>query len=61
MHLTKERLAQIVVGVRQVKALNDPIGEIEDMKTSPNGLQIGKMRVALGVVGMIYEARQMLR
>lgn len=57
MHLTKERLAQIVVGVRQVKALNDPIGEIEDMKTSPNGLQIGKMRVALGVVGMIYEAR----
>lgn len=57
MTLTKQRLSQIVVGVRQVKELNDPIGEIEDMKTSPNGLQIGKMRVALGVVGMIYEAR----
>lgn len=57
MSLTKERLAQIVVGVRQVKELPDPIGEIEDMKTTTNALQIGKMRVALGVVGMIYEAR----
>lgn len=57
MSLTKERLTQIVVGVRQVKELPDPIGEIEDMKTTANALQIGKMRIALGVVGMIYEAR----
>lgn len=57
MALTKERLTQIVIGVRQVRDLEDPIGEIEDMKTSPSGLQIGTMRVALGVVGMIYEAR----
>lgn len=57
MSLTKERLTQIVIGVRQVKELPDPIGEIEDMKTTANALQIGKMRVALGVVGMIYEAR----
>lgn len=57
MSLTKERLTQIIVGVRQVKELPDPIGEIEDMKTTTNALQIGKMRVALGVVGMIYEAR----
>lgn len=57
MSLTKERLTQIIVGVHQVKELPDPIGEIEDMKTTANALQIGKMRVALGVVGMIYEAR----
>ena len=57
MSLNKERLEQIVLGVRQVKELNDPIGEIENMRVTPNGLQIGTMRVALGVVGMIYEAR----
>lgn len=57
MSLSKERLSQIVLGVRQVKELDDPIGEISSMKTTPNGLQIGTMRVALGVVGMIYEAR----
>lgn len=57
MTLTEERLDQIIEGIHQVIALPDPIGEITNMKTTPNGLQIGQMRVALGVVGMIYEAR----
>ena len=50
-------MRQIIEGIHQVCALPDPIGEITDMHTTENGLQIGTMRVALGVVGMIYEAR----
>lgn len=57
MLLTKARIAQIIEGIHQIIALPDPIGEITSMHTTENGLQIGKMRVALGVVGMIYEAR----
>lgn len=57
MTLNKARLEQILQGIDQVRALDDPIGEITHMRTMQNGLQIGKMRVALGVVGMIYEAR----
>jgi glutamate-5-semialdehyde dehydrogenase len=44
-------------GLEQVAALPDPIGEISDMKRRPSGIQVGKMRVPLGVVGIIYEAR----
>ena len=55
--LTPQRIAGIVDGVRQVAALPDPIGQIDHMKTRPNGLVIGKKRVPLGVVGIIYEAR----
>ncbi len=51
------RIAGIVDGVRQVAALPDPIGEITKMSTRPNGLTIGKRRVPLGVIGIIYEAR----
>ena len=51
------RVAGIVDGVRQVAALPDPIGEITKMSTRPNGLVIGKRRVPLGVIGIIYEAR----
>lgn len=57
MMLDEKRMKQIITGIHQVISLADPIGEIQDMHTSENGLQIGKMRVALGVVGMIYEAR----
>lgn len=57
MKLDEQRIDQIIEGIHQVIALQDPIGEISNMKTTPNGLQIGQMRVALGVVGMIYEAR----
>lgn len=57
MMLDENRMKQIIEGVVQVASLQDPIGEIRNMKTTANGLQIGTMRVALGVVGMIYEAR----
>ncbi|MCG4879009.1 glutamate-5-semialdehyde dehydrogenase [Amedibacillus dolichus] len=57
MMLNDERIDAILSGIQTVIALPDPIGEITQMKTLPDGLQIGKMRVALGVVGMIYEAR----
>ena len=47
----------MVEGLRQVAALPDPIGEISNMKTRPSGIQVGQMRVPLGVIGIIYEAR----
>ena len=55
--LDEGRIAGIVDGVRQVAALPDPIGEITRMSTRPNGLTIGRRRVPLGVIGIIYEAR----
>src|SRR5699024_6396731 len=51
------RIAGIVAGGRQGAAFPDPIGEITKMSTRPNGLVIGKRRVPLGVIGIIYEAR----
>ena len=57
LKLTKERIEQIAQGVRQVDALPDPVGEVTEMVKRPNGLMIGKKRVPLGVVGIIYEAR----
>ena len=57
MLLDEKRLAGIVQGVRQVAALKDPIGEVLHAETLPNGLIVSQMRVPLGVVGMIYEAR----
>ncbi len=55
--LTPARIAGIAQGVRQVAALDDPVGEVLWMKTRPNGLRIGKKRVPMGVIGIIYEAR----
>lgn len=55
--LTPERIAGIVDGVRQVAALPDPIGQVTKMETRPNGLIIGRRRVPLGVVAIIFEAR----
>ena len=55
--LTETRIAQMAEGLRQVTALEDPIGEVLGMKKRPNGLMIGQKRVPLGVVGIIYEAR----
>ncbi|MED4970730.1 glutamate-5-semialdehyde dehydrogenase [Parageobacillus toebii] len=57
LQLTNERIEQIVDGVRQVAGLPDPIGEIVDEWTRPNGLRIQTIRVPLGVIGMVYEAR----
>ena len=55
--LTKERIAGIADGLLQIADLEDPIGMVTDMKVRPNGLRIGKKRVPLGVVGIIYESR----
>mgnify|MGYP002509493474 CR=1 FL=1 len=55
--LTQPRIAAIVEGVRQVAALPDPIGKVDRMETRPNGLIIGRRRVPLGVVAIIFEAR----
>lgn len=55
--LTSERICAIADGVREVAALNDPIGEVINMTKRPNGLMIGKKRVPMGVIGIIYEAR----
>jgi len=55
--LDEKRIAGIVEGVRQVAALPDPIGQVTKMEKRPNGLIIGRRRVPLGVIGIIYEAR----
>ncbi|WP_347488050.1 glutamate-5-semialdehyde dehydrogenase [Desulfoscipio sp. XC116] len=55
--LTPERIADMADGLRMVASLPDPVGEVESMWTRPNGLRIGRTRVPLGVVGIIYEAR----
>jgi glutamate-5-semialdehyde dehydrogenase len=55
--LTEERIEQIVDGVRQLIDLEDPIGETIEAWERPNGLQIESIRVPLGVIGMVYEAR----
>ena len=55
--LTAERIAGIVDGIRQICALPDPIGRVDRMETRPNGLIIGRRRVPLGVIAIIYEAR----
>jgi glutamate-5-semialdehyde dehydrogenase len=57
LELTDSRIDAMVEGLRQVVALPDPVGEISDMKYRPSGIQIGKMRVPLGVIGIIYESR----
>lgn len=57
MTLTPDRIAGIARDVRAIVALPDPVGEVEEMTTRPNGLQIGRMRVPLGVIGAIYESR----
>ncbi|MFH1006803.1 MAG: glutamate-5-semialdehyde dehydrogenase [Candidatus Latescibacterota bacterium] len=55
--LTDKRIAQMASGLREVAALSDPVGAIDHMVRRPNGLQIGKMRVPIGVIGFIYESR----
>ncbi len=55
--LTDERIDGVAKGVAEIIALPDPIGEIISMADRPNGLTIGKKRVPLGVIGIIYEAR----
>ena len=57
LELTQPRIDTMIEGLRQVAALPDPVGEIADMKYRPSGIQVGRMRVPLGVIGIIYESR----
>lgn len=57
LKLTSKGVASMVEGLLQVASLADPIGEISDLNYRPSGIQVGKMRVPLGVVGIVYEAR----
>ncbi|BBA71609.1 glutamate-5-semialdehyde dehydrogenase [Geobacter sulfurreducens] len=55
--LNEARIKAMADGLREVAALSDPVGEVTRMWTRPNGLRVGKMRIPLGVIGIIYEAR----
>lgn len=55
--LTPARIDGMIEGLRQVAALPDPVGAVRDMSYRPSGIQVGKMRVPLGVIGIIYESR----
>ena len=57
LELNPERIAAMAEGLRQIATLPDPVGEISDMNYRPSGIQVGKMRVPLGVIGIIYESR----
>jgi glutamate-5-semialdehyde dehydrogenase len=57
LELNGPRIDTMIEGLRQIAALSDPIGEIFDMNYRPSGIQVGRMRVPLGVVGIIYESR----
>jgi len=55
--LTDDGIAKMAEGLRQIAGLADPVGEINDLNFMPSGIQVGKMRVPLGVIGIIYESR----
>lgn len=57
LELTPARIDTMIEGLRQVAGLPDPVGAITDLKYRPTGIQVGKMRVPLGVIGIIYESR----
>jgi glutamate-5-semialdehyde dehydrogenase len=57
LRLTTERIREMAAGIRDVARLPDPLGETPKMWTRPNGMQVGRMRVPIGVIGIIYEAR----
>lgn len=57
LKLTESRIIAMADGLREVSALPDPVGRISNINVRPNGLKVGKMRIPLGVIGIIYEAR----
>ncbi len=57
LELTDARIQSMANGLRQIASLPDPVGEITDLNYRPSGLQVGRMRVPLGVIGIIYESR----
>ncbi len=57
LSLDRDAVEQMAQGIEQIAALPDPVGEISDLVTRPSGIQVGRMRVPLGVIGIIYESR----
>ena len=57
LRLTSERIVEMAAGLREVAALPDPLGDMPKMWTRPNGMQVGRVRVPIGVIGIIYESR----
>jgi len=57
LELTDKVISGMAEGLRQIASLPDPVGQIDDMKYVPSGIQLGKMRVPIGVIGIIYESR----
>ncbi len=57
LEINEQGVLAMAQGCRQVAALADPVGELTDMSTMPSGIQVGKMRVPLGVIGIVYESR----
>ena len=57
LRLTAERIREMAAGIRDIARLPDPLGDTPKMWTRPNGMQVGRMRVPIGVIGIIYEAR----
>ena len=57
LELSDKVIESMILGLREVAALPDPVGEVNDMKHLPSGITVGRMRIPLGVVGMIYESR----
>ena len=55
--LTSQRVQDISEAIREIITLADPVGDIANLSLRPNGMQVGKMRIPLGVIAMIYEAR----
>jgi glutamate-5-semialdehyde dehydrogenase len=57
LRLSESRIAEMAAGIREVAKLPDPLGEVPKMWTRPNGMQVGRVRVPIGVIGIIYESR----
>src|SRR5271166_7136687 len=57
LELAAGKWRDMIAGLRSVAALPDPIGEIAQLRVQPNGLRVGRMRIPLGVIGIIYESR----
>jgi glutamate-5-semialdehyde dehydrogenase len=57
LRLTEARIGEMAAGIREVAKLADPLGEMPNMRTRPNGMQVGRVRVPIGVIGIIYESR----
>lgn len=57
LHLSEKVMSSMIAGLKEVAALPDPVGEVTEMNKMPSGIVVGRMRIPLGVIGMIYESR----